>query len=99
ARLLGWCDRRSTARPGEPPDMTETKRRECTHARTYLMCPPEHFAVEYAINPWMDPEKPVNVELALRQWRRLGEAFESLGHTVRTIAPEEGLPDMVFAAN
>jgi N-dimethylarginine dimethylaminohydrolase len=79
--------------------MTETKRRECTHARTYLMCPPEHFAVEYAINPWMDPEKPVNVELALRQWRRLGDAFQSLGHTVRTIAPEQGLPDMVFAAN
>ena len=22
--------------------------------RTYLMCAPEHFAVQYAINPWMD---------------------------------------------
>ena len=96
SRLVGQKINSDT---GEPPDMTETKRRECTHARTYLMCPPEHFAVEYAINPWMDPDKPVDVELALSQWRRLGEAFESLGHTVRTIAPEEGLPDMVFAAN
>jgi N-dimethylarginine dimethylaminohydrolase len=79
--------------------MTDTKLRVCTHARTYLMCPPEHFAVEYAINPWMDPDKPVDVALANRQWQRLGETFRSLGHTVRTIAPEPGLPDMVFAAN
>jgi N-dimethylarginine dimethylaminohydrolase len=79
--------------------MAVTGHRECTHARTYLMCSPEYFAVEYAINPWMDPDKPVNVHLALSQWRRLGEVFRSLGHTVRTIAPEPGLPDMVFAAN
>ncbi|HEU5392774.1 MAG TPA: hypothetical protein VFV73_43490 [Streptosporangiaceae bacterium] len=24
--------------------------------RRYLMCPPEHFAVTYAINPWMKDE-------------------------------------------
>ena len=35
----------------------------------------------------------------MRQWQRLGEAYASLGHTVRTITPEPGLPDMVFAAN
>jgi N-dimethylarginine dimethylaminohydrolase len=79
--------------------MTETKRRECTHARTYLMCPPEHFAVEYAINPWMNPDEPVDVELAMRQWKRLGEVYASLGHTVHIVAPEPGLPDMVYAAN
>jgi N-dimethylarginine dimethylaminohydrolase len=67
--------------------------------RTYLMCPPEHFAVEYAINPWMNPDKPVDVALANEQWRSLGEAFRSLGHTVHTIDPVAGLPDMVFAAN
>jgi N-dimethylarginine dimethylaminohydrolase len=79
--------------------MTDTKLRVCTHARTYLMCQPEHFAVEYAINPWMDPSKPVDVALANEQWRQLGEVFRSLGHTVETIPPEPGLPDMVFAAN
>jgi N-dimethylarginine dimethylaminohydrolase len=79
--------------------MTETKRRECTHTRTYLMCQPEHFAVEYAINPWMNPDKPVDVELALAQWERLREAYQGLGHTVQVIRPEPGLPDMVFAAN
>jgi N-dimethylarginine dimethylaminohydrolase len=78
--------------------MTGTKR-VCTHQRTYLMCPPEHFAVNYAINPWMDPDKPVDVALATYQWQRLGAAFTRLGHTVRTITPEPGLPDMVFAAN
>ncbi len=79
--------------------MTDTKLRVCTHARTYLMCRPEHFTVEYAINPWMDPAKPVDVALASRQWERLAEAFRSLGHTVETIPPKPGLPDMVFAAN
>ncbi len=78
--------------------MTETVR-HTTHVRNYLMCPPEHFAVEYAINPWMNPDKPVDVALAMQQWRRLGETYASLGHTVHTIAPEPGLPDMVFAAN
>jgi N-dimethylarginine dimethylaminohydrolase len=79
--------------------MTGTKRRECAHRRTYLMCPPEHFTVEYAINPWMDPDKPVDVGLALTQWGQLRAAYEGLGHTVHAITPEPGLPDMVFAAN
>ena len=34
-----------------------------------------------------------------RQWQGLGAAYARLGHTVRTITPEPGLPDMVFAAN
>ena len=74
-------------------------RRSCTHARTYLMCPPEYFAVEYAINPWMKPDEPVDPDLAMRQWQQLRATFESLGHTVRTIPALPGLPDMVFAAN
>jgi N-dimethylarginine dimethylaminohydrolase len=78
---------------------TSAVRRESTHARTYLMCPPEFFAVEYAINPWMKPDEPVDPGLAMRQWQQLHAAFESLGHTVHTIPPVAGLPDMVFAAN
>src|SRR5262245_33176324 len=73
--------------------------RESTHARTYLMCPPEYFTVEYAINPWMNPAYPVNLPLAKRQWEQLRAAYISLGHSVRIIDPEPGLPDMVFAAN
>ena len=73
--------------------------RTSPHARTYLMCPPEYFTVEYAINPWMNPDNPVDIGLAKRQWEQLHATYTSLGHTVRIIDPEPGLPDMVFAAN
>jgi len=63
------------------------------------MCPPEYFAVEYAINPWMNPEHPVDLALAKQQWEQLKATYLALGHTVRIIDPEPGLPDMVFAAN
>jgi N-dimethylarginine dimethylaminohydrolase len=81
--------------------MTETTRPAARVARrrTYLMCPPEHFTVEYAINPWMNPDEPVDTALAMRQWQRLHSVFTSLGHTVHTVTPVPGLPDMVFAAN
>src|SRR6202035_4738320 len=68
-------------------------------ARTYLMCPPEYFSVQYAINPWMTTGEPVDAALAMRQWHGLRDAFRSLGHTVHAIEPVPGLPDMVFAAN
>jgi N-dimethylarginine dimethylaminohydrolase len=67
--------------------------------RSYLMCPPEYFAVTYAINPWMRPDAPVDPEIAMRQWAALRATYESLGHAVSTIEPVAGLPDMVFAAN
>ena len=63
------------------------------------MCPPEHFVVEYAINPWMDISAPVDTELALKQWEGLRETLLRLGHVVHVLPPEVGLPDMVYAAN
>ena len=68
-------------------------------ARHYLMCPPEHFAVTYAINPWMDPSAPVDPARALAQWSELRATYERLGHRVDVVTPVPGLPDMVFAAN
>lgn len=65
----------------------------------FLMCRPTHFAVDYAINPWMDPAAPVDVDLAIRQWEQLRQTYRDLGHTVEEITPLPGLPDMVFAAN
>ncbi|MFY1597205.1 dimethylargininase [Micromonospora sp. WMMD737] len=67
--------------------------------RTYLMCSPEHFAVEYAINPWMDVTTPVDSQLAVKQWDRLRETLVGLGHEVHLLTPGQGLPDMVYAAN
>ena len=63
------------------------------------MCPPEHYVVEYAINPWMDVSAPVDTELALKQWEALRENLVRLGHEVHVLSPEIGLPDMVYAAN
>ena len=67
--------------------------------RTYLMCPPEHFTVEYAINPWMDTTARVEVALAVRQWQLLQDTLTGLGHAVHVLPPRPGLPDMVYAAN
>jgi N-dimethylarginine dimethylaminohydrolase len=68
-------------------------------SRRYLMCRPTYFAVDYAINPWMDPTAPVDVDRAIDQWTTLRDTYRALGHTVDEIDPIPGLPDMVFAAN
>ncbi|KSW14016.1 dimethylargininase [Cellulomonas sp. B6] len=67
--------------------------------RHYLMCEPTHYTVSYRINPWMDPQRVTDTDLAVRQWRTLRDTYLELGHTVDTIDPIEGLPDMVYAAN
>ncbi|UKJ62364.1 N-dimethylarginine dimethylaminohydrolase [Cellulosimicrobium cellulans] len=72
-------------RPGQP--------------RHYLMCRPTYFTVSYEINPWMDRRTPVDTPLAVAQWERLRDTYRDLGHTVETIDPVPGLPDMVYAAN
>ncbi|PXY32783.1 dimethylargininase [Prauserella muralis] len=63
------------------------------------MCPPRYFAVDYVINPWMDPSTPVDVDRAMEQWTILRDTYRDLGHTVEEVEPRPGLPDMVFAAN
>ncbi|WP_370463312.1 dimethylargininase [Micromonospora sp. WMMC415] len=79
--------------------MVTVNQQRVPRKRTYLMCSPEHFAVEYAINPWMDVTTAVDAELAVKQWDRLRETLVGLGHEVHQLTPEPGLPDMVFAAN
>jgi N-dimethylarginine dimethylaminohydrolase len=79
--------------------MTNDETRRVATPRTYLMCPPAHFAVTYAINPWMRPDEDADTHRAMLQWGRLRETYLRLGHTVHTIEPQPGLPDMVFAAN
>jgi N-dimethylarginine dimethylaminohydrolase len=67
--------------------------------RHYVMTPPQFFAVEYAINPWMDTTNPVDAAAALSQWQRLQDVYLQLGHIVDLVVPVPGLPDMVYAAN
>ncbi|WP_448059180.1 dimethylargininase [Cellulomonas hominis] len=70
-----------------------------SQARHYLMCEPTHYTVSYEINPWMDVTRHTDAALAVQQWRVLRDTYLDLGHTVETIEPVPGLPDMVYAAN
>jgi N-dimethylarginine dimethylaminohydrolase len=85
-------------RSTSPDTLTATHERAATRRR-YLMCEPRYFAVQYAINPWMDPSVPVDTDLAVQQWHGLLDTYRRLGHDVSQIEPVDGLPDMVFAAN
>lgn len=79
--------------------MASTSAGRAARARSYLMCPPDYFSVDYAINPWMNPQCPVDLVLARSQWRRLCDVLRGLGHRVELAPPRPGLPDMVFTAN
>lgn len=79
--------------------VTDNRTIRKSRPRHYLMCPPTYFSVTYAINPWMNPDVPVDHDLAAIQWDVLLNTYLSLGHTVDVIDPEPDLPDMVFAAN
>ncbi|MFI6053548.1 dimethylargininase [Streptomyces violascens] len=85
--------------PSLPREARDFRTQRTARPRRYLMCPPAHFRVTYSINPWMDPEKPVDLPLALAQWEDLRDRYRSLGHTVELLDPRPELPDMVFAAN
>ncbi len=83
----------------QPKSTTRRRTTRRATSRRYLMCRPTYFAVDYAINPWMDPSAPVDTDLAIGQWTTLRDTYLELGHRVDEIEPIPGLPDMVFAAN
>jgi N-dimethylarginine dimethylaminohydrolase len=72
---------------------------ELPWGRRFLLCPPRHFAVAYAINPWMATEDPVDPERAATQWEGLVALLRDAGASVEVLEPVEGLPDLVFTAN
>jgi N-dimethylarginine dimethylaminohydrolase len=87
------------AAPEAGPAARTTARDRTATPRRFLLCPPVHFDVVYAINPWMDVTVPVDTGHAVVQWQALKAAYEARGHTVDVISPVPGLPDMVYAAN
>jgi N-dimethylarginine dimethylaminohydrolase len=64
-----------------------------------LMCPPDHYGIEYEINPWMNRSLVAVRALAFRQWQQLHDVLVGLGVRVETMTPQPGLPDLVFTAN
>jgi N-dimethylarginine dimethylaminohydrolase len=69
----------------------------------FLMCRPDHFAVSYSINPWMDPKRwAIDASAhaaAEREWGALHRKLLNLGAAVELVPPVPGLPDLVFTAN
>ena len=70
----------------------------------FLMCAPEHFAVSYAINPWMDPqswarEDRVHAAASRQEWLGLHRCLTKLGAAIELVPPVPGVPDLVFTAN
>jgi N-dimethylarginine dimethylaminohydrolase len=70
----------------------------------FLMCRPEHFGVDYAINPWMNPkswahESKTLVDASRREWVALYRVLAGFGAAIELVPPVPRLPDLVFTAN
>ncbi len=65
----------------------------------FLMCPPDHYDVDYVINPWMEGNvHKSSRDRAVEQWQKLFHVMKN-HTTVDLVAPQRGVPDMVFTAN
>lgn len=63
------------------------------------MCRPDHFSLEYEINPWMNRKVGINKAASKSQWRTLVKVYEENNCEIKTLDPVPGLPDLVFTAN
>jgi N-dimethylarginine dimethylaminohydrolase len=75
-----------------------------TTTARFLMCRPDHFVVDYAINPWMNPkswasESQILVDASRREWAALHRVLAGLGAAIELVPPAPQLPDLVFTAN
>ncbi|MEL7085033.1 MAG: TIGR00300 family protein [Cyanobacteria bacterium J06597_1] len=70
-----------------------------TRSIRYLMCAPDHYDIDYIINPWMSGNvHRLNQGLASQQWQQLYATVRQYAQVER-VKPERGWPDMVFTAN
>ncbi|MFM6022925.1 MAG: TIGR00300 family protein, partial [Dolichospermum sp.] len=64
-----------------------------------LMCPPDHYDVDYVINPWMEGNiHKSSRDRAVEQWQKLYHVLKDRA-LVDLVTPAKGWPDMVFTAN
>ncbi len=66
---------------------------------SYVAVRPDHFRVDYQINPFMDPSVQPDPELAMKQWQSLVDTIEGLGGTVHVLDQRPDAPDMAYAMN
>lgn len=70
-----------------------------TESIRFLMCAPDHYDVDYVINPWMEGNiHKSSQDRAVEQWQKLHYAIKDRA-IVDLVAPQKGWPDMVFTAN
>ncbi|MFY0408505.1 dimethylarginine dimethylaminohydrolase family protein [Solicola sp. PLA-1-18] len=67
--------------------------------RHYAMVEPDHFRIDYAINPFMDTADQPDVALARAEWEHLRDTLVGLGARVEVFEARQDSPDMVFAMN
>ena len=67
--------------------------------RRYAMVEPNHFRVDYAINPYMDLRDQPDPGRTREQWLALGEAIAAAGGSVEVLDQRPDAPDMVYAMN
>ena len=65
----------------------------------YLMVEPDHFRVDYAINPFMHLDDQPDPVRTREQWLAIIEAIEAVGGTVEVLPQLPEAPDMVYAMN
>ncbi|PSB35535.1 bifunctional arginine dihydrolase/ornithine cyclodeaminase [Chlorogloea sp. CCALA 695] len=65
----------------------------------FLMCAPDHYDVDYVINPWMEGNiHKSSRDRAVEQWEKLHHVLAG-NAIVDLVKPHKGVPDMVFTAN
>ncbi|MEM1253324.1 MAG: TIGR00300 family protein [Cyanobacteria bacterium P01_H01_bin.21] len=70
-----------------------------TESVRILMCAPQHYDVDYVINPWMEGNiHRSSRDRAQEQWNQLHTILKDHA-TVELVTPQPGWPDMVFTAN
>ena len=70
-----------------------------TESIRFLMCPPDHYDVDYVINPWMEGNIHKSSRArAVDQWQKLYHVLKDEA-LVDLVPPQLGSPDMVFTAN
>ena len=65
----------------------------------YVMVRPDHFRIDYAINPYMDLADQPDPRRAMAQWVDLLATIEGLGGSVEVVPQRADAPDMVYAMN
>ncbi|MGC8711154.1 MAG: TIGR00300 family protein [Leptodesmis sp.] len=70
-----------------------------TSSIRFLMCAPDHYDVDYVINPWMEGNvHKSSRDRAVEQWQGLYHILKDRA-VVDLVKAQPGVPDMVFTAN